>query len=172
MDIQLIGFIIFLILITAFLYFKRDKVEVQKVLFPVFYFILYKTQVGIKQMDWLGKKHPRLLDALAKISIFTGFVGMALMCFMLIENFYKMLFVPSAAPGVALVLPIKLKGTFYVPFFYWIISVFVLAIVHEFSHGIFARRYGIKIKSSGFAFMGIFLPILPAAVGQCVESRH
>ena len=171
MDVQLIGFLIFIILLTAFLLANRKKLEVQKIFFPALYFLLYRTKIGIKQMDWLGSKHPRLLDVLAKLSILTGFIGMAVMCIMLVDNFIKMVFVPAAAPGVALVLPVKIKGTFYVPFFYWIISVFVLAIVHEFSHGVFARRYRIKIKSSGFAFLGIFLPVLPAAFVEPDEKQ-
>jgi len=41
------------------------------------------------------------------------------------------------------------------------IAILIVATIHEFSHGIFARLRKIKIKSSGFAFLG---PILAAFV--------
>jgi len=78
---------------------------------------------------------------------------------------------PQAVPGVALVLPIKAKGIFYVPFFYWIISIFILAIVHEFSHGVAARLHNIKLKSSGFAFLCVLIPIIPAAFVEPNEKK-
>jgi membrane-associated protease RseP (regulator of RpoE activity) len=78
---------------------------------------------------------------------------------------------PAAVGGVALVLPFRIKGSFYVPFFYWIISIFVLAVIHEFSHGVIARAYNIKIKSSGFAFLGVLVPVLPAAFVEPEEKE-
>jgi len=50
---------------------------------------------------------------------------------------------------------------------HWIIIIFIIALVHEFSHGIFARLNNIKIKSSGFAFLG---PI-PAAFVEPDEKQ-
>src|SRR3989338_644264 len=52
-------------------------------------------------------------------------------------------------------------------FLHWIISLFIIAIIHEFSHGVIARVYNIKIKSSGFAFLG---PI-PAAFVEPDEKK-
>ena len=52
---------------------------------------------------------------------------------------------------------------FYVPFWYWLIALFILAVVHEFAHGVIGERWGVRIKSSGFAFLGILAPIMPAA---------
>jgi membrane-associated protease RseP (regulator of RpoE activity) len=42
-------------------------------------------------------------------------------------------------------------------FTYWIITLAIISITHEFSHGIFMKRYGIRIKSTGFGFLGPFL---------------
>jgi membrane-associated protease RseP (regulator of RpoE activity) len=39
----------------------------------------------------------------------------------------------------------------------------IIAITHEFAHGIFMRRYDIKIKSTGFGFFPFFFPVFPAA---------
>ena len=78
---------------------------------------------------------------------------------------------PAASSGVGLVLPFKAKGVFYVPFFYWIISIFVIAVVHEFSHGLIARANNIKVKSSGFAFLALLVPIIPAAFVE-PDEKH
>jgi hypothetical protein len=42
-------------------------------------------------------------------------------------------------------------------FTYWIVAIALVAIFHEGFHGIFARFYNIKIKSTGFGFLGPFL---------------
>jgi membrane-associated protease RseP (regulator of RpoE activity) len=42
-------------------------------------------------------------------------------------------------------------------FTYWILIIAIVAITHEFAHGIFARKHGIKVKSTGFGFLGPFL---------------
>ena len=49
--------------------------------------------------------------------------------------------------------------TFY--FTYWIISIAIIAVGHEFAHGIFARLNKIRLKSTGFGFIG---PLLAAFV--------
>ena len=36
---------------------------------------------------------------------------------------------------------------------------------------LFAKRFNIKIKSSGFAFFGIFLPLIPAAFVEPDEKQ-
>jgi membrane-associated protease RseP (regulator of RpoE activity) len=46
-------------------------------------------------------------------------------------------------------------------FLHWILAILIIAVIHEFSHGIYARLYNIKVKSSGFALFG---PILAAFV--------
>src|SRR3989344_169747 len=71
----------------------------------------------------------------------------------------------------SLVLPFKAKGTFYLPVFFWVLSIFVFSVVHEFCHGLLARRHGIPVKSSGFAFLAVLIPILPAAFVE-PEEKH
>ena len=122
-------------------------------------------------MDKFQKKFPKILKAISYVSITIGFIGMALIIFSLIHNLYKLLLIPTATAAVVPVLPFKIKGAFFVPFFYWIISIFIIAVVHEFSHGIFARLYNLKIKSSGFAFLGVLLPVLPAAFVEPEERQ-
>lgn len=154
-----------------FLYANRKKIVIQKILFPFLYFAMYRTKLGLKLMDRMAKKHPKLLKYLAYAGIIIGFLGMAFISFSLIQNIYKVITATTTVAGVALVLPLKVKGSFYVPFFYWIISIFLLALVHEFSHGVIARLYNIKIKSSGLAFLNILVPVIPAAFVEPDEKE-
>ena len=169
-------FIIFILLLTLFLIWKRKNLEVQGK-FPFFYILMYKTSLGIKFMKSLSKKHPRLILGFSYVSYFIGillvflsFVFMIWQLFFIYENEYEV--------GGAFVLPIKTESgihgdlpIFYVPFFEWIIALIVIAIVHEFAHGVVSKRFNIKIKSSGFAFLGIFAPILPAAFVEPDEKQ-
>lgn len=163
MSIELISLIVFILLMSAFLVAKRKNIEIQKMLFPFLYFILYKTKLGLKTMDRIAARFSRQIKYINYIAVFIGFAGMALISFLLVWNLWKAYITPEAIPAVGLVLPVKVKGAFFVPFFYWIISILIIATVHEFSHGIVARKFGLKLKSSGFAFLAVLLPIIPAA---------
>ena len=171
MDIQTICAFIFIGCMLLFLYANRKKIVIQKIFYPFLYFVMYRTKLGLKLMDRMARKHPKFLKYLAYVGIVIGFLGMALISFSLIENIYKMITATTAVAGVALVLPLKVKGAFYVPFFYWVISIFLLAVVHEFSHGVIARLYKIKIKSSGLAFLNIIVPVIPAAFVEPDEKE-
>lgn len=122
-------------------------------------------------MENFAKKFSRVLKHLGYFAVFIGFFGMILITYALIKNAYNLLTKPTAVPGAALVLPFEIKGAFYVPFFYWIVSIFIIALVHEFSHGILAKKYNMRIKSSGFAFLGILLPVIPAAFVEPDEDE-
>jgi len=171
MDIQTICAFIFIGCMLLFLYINRKKIIIQKIFYPFLYFAMYKTKIGLELMDRMAKKHPKLLKYLAYSGIVIGFLGMVIMSVLLIQNFYGLVTKPAAVSGVGMVVPFKVKGAFYVPFFYWIISIFLLALVHEFSHGVVARLYKIKIKSSGLAFLNIFVPVIPAAFVEPDEKE-
>lgn len=170
MDVQNIAAIVFLVLLAAFLIWKRKRVDLQKLFFPLLYVVMYRTTLGLKQMDSWAKRFPRVVQWFGTVSVFIGFAGMAVIAFTLIKGLYTVL-LGTAAPAVSLVLPFKAKGTFYVPFFYWILTIFIIAVVHEFCHGLLARRHGIPVKSSGFAFLSVLIPVLPAAFVEPEEKN-
>ncbi len=162
MSIDGIAALIFVVLLGIFLWQKRHKVELQKALFPILYVVMYRSQFGLHSMDRLAKKFPRTLRVLGDISIILGFIGMVFIVSQLVYTTVDV-FVNEGAPGIQPVLPVQAKGVFFVPFLYWILSIFLLALVHEFAHGVLARVHNIQVKSSGFAFLCLLLPIIPAA---------
>lgn len=163
-----VEFLLFIAFLSIFLLIKRKNLNVTGN-FPILYMLMYRTKLGLDKMDKWSKKHPRTFLYLAYLSIFIGVVGMILMFGLM---FWQLDFIieNQLESGGGLVLPIKTEsGTLggipvvAPPFFEWLIALFILVIVHEFAHGVIAERFRIKIKSSGFAFLGILAPILPAA---------
>ncbi len=170
-DFQSIAAIVFLVFFTILIYWKRKNLETKFLVPYLLYFSMYKTTWGLRLMDTMANKYRRLVRYIGYFGILIGFLGMIFISYGLVSNIYVLFTKPEAVPGVGLVLPFKAKGVFYVPFFYWIISIFVLAVVHEFSHGLIARANNLKVKSSGFAFLGLIIPIIPAAFVEPDEKQ-
>ena len=171
MDFQTIAAVVFLAVLAIFLLLKRKKLDTKQIIPYFLYFSMYKTTWGLKFMDSVAKKHRKLMVYIGYLGILIGFLGMISISYALISNIYVLFTKPEAMPGVGLVLPFKAKGVFFVPFFYWIIAIFVIAVVHEFSHGLIARAHNLKVKSSGFAFLGLIIPIIPAAFVEPDEKE-
>jgi membrane-associated protease RseP (regulator of RpoE activity) len=158
MSWDLILAIIFYALIVLFYFKNKKKFEVQSGIF-----FLYKTKWGLKLMDKLATKYPRTLKVLENISIVVSFIGMAFIFIFLFIATVKLILQPGSTPALAPVLPgIQISPDLPVlGFWHWIIAIFVVAVIHEFAHGVYARFHKIPVKSSGFAFLG---PILAAFV--------
>jgi len=171
-DVDVLLFGILVLFLAIFIYRTRKKIELQKIAFPLLYMILYRTKLGLGKMDSLAKRFPKTLKVLSYISITIGYLGMLAILILLIKGTYQFLFLNMPSP-VGLVIP-KVKIAAGLPtlsFMHWVIAIIILASVHEFSHGVFARLNKIKIKSSGFAFLGILLPVLPAAFVEPDEKQ-
>ncbi len=157
MDYDLISiFIFYSILLIIFLVYRKRFTIQSKI------FVMYKTKLGLKLMDKFAKLYPRLNNFLAYSGIFVGFGGMLFVFSFLIIETFKYIVTPGTPPPLTPILPsIEVPGLPPLSFWHWIISIFLVAVIHEFSHGLVARLYNVKIKSSGFAFLG---PLLAAFV--------
>ena len=144
---------------VIFLYYltHKEKFEVQGKIF-----VLYKTSLGIKLMDKIAKLSQKFFSLLGVLSVTIGFAGMIIIFYILVKGTIDLIFVPDAVPVIAPILPgVAIPGLPTLSFWHWIVSILIVATIHEFSHGVFARAHNIKVKSSGFAFLG---PILAAFV--------
>ena len=168
----LIGFCLF---VGIFLYTRRKKLERDGWLF------LYKTSLGIKLIDYVGDKYKKTLNFLSYISIGVGYILMGTMLYLLGKIVYiyiaypqivRAIKVPPILPLVPY-LPQVFQLDFLPPFYftYWIIIIAVVAITHEFAHGIFARCNKIKIKSTGFGFLGPFLAFFVEQDEKDMENK-
>jgi|SRR3989338_3692810 len=164
-DYQIILAIIFVISLLIFLIAKRKELSVQKIVFPLIFIILYRTKLGLKLMDSIAEKYRELVRLFGYFSIGIGFLGMFFISFSVLVVILKLILQPATSSSdFVLVLPFtNIPGIGFLPFTHWIIAIFVLAIIHEFAHGVVARAHNVPVKSSGFAILSVLLPIVPAA---------
>ncbi len=157
MSLDLILALVFYLLLLLFYFTRREKFTVQGKIF-----FLYKTKLGLRGMDYISKKFPLAIRIFAFFGVVVGYAGMGYIFYMLVTQTYQFLTVEGTTPPLAPVFPgIQIPGAPQLSFLHWILAIFIIAIIHEFSHGVLARSYGVKVKSSGFAFLG---PILAAFV--------
>ncbi len=165
LDLSLLG--VFLIFVVTFLIRNKKNLKKSGLLF------LYRTKWGMNFIDKTAKNHPKTLRIFSHVAIWLGYILMVWMLWLFARIVWIYLFnpdivraikIPPIAPLVPY-LPQIFKLSFLPPFYfiYWIIIIAVIAIPHEFFHGIYMRLYGIKVKSTGFGFFPFFLPIFMAA---------
>lgn len=164
---DLVFLIVFVLFVIIFLSTRRKNLERQGILY------LYKTQLGIKFIDKFAKKFEKILKPMQYLILVSGYILTVSILWMLIKTTYMYIQDPLTrvllgnTPPVFPLIPYfpQIFGLeSYLPplyFTYFIIALAVVAIGHEFSHGIFARLHNLKIQSTGFAFLG---PILGAFV--------
>jgi len=117
---------------------------------------------GLKWMDKYSKKYREWIILLGYVGMGAGFVGLIFISYMLIQNLINLITQPTATSGVSLVLPgVNVPGLGILPFWYWLIAIFIIAVVHEFGHGIVARAHNIEVKNTGIVLFG---PIIGAFV--------
>ena len=119
---------------------------------------MYRTTFGISFMDGIAPRHTELVRLFGYISVGVGFVGMFFIVFSLFQGVYNFFAVPNSPPAVAPILPgVRIPGvSFFIPLVKGVIAIFVVALIHEFAHGIVARAHGISVKSTGLALVGPF----------------
>ncbi|MBU1136260.1 MAG: site-2 protease family protein [Nanoarchaeota archaeon] len=160
--------VIFVIISALFIFFNKKNLKREGIIY------LYRTQIGTKIINYIGGKYKRTLNVLKYFSILIGYVLMVGIIFLFGRSVYIYARYPQItdmikAPPIAPVIPYFPKlfhmESFFPPFYftYFILALAIVAIVHEFAHGIFMKHNKIKIKSTGIAFLG---PILGAFVEQ------
>jgi len=149
--------LLFYLVIIVLLYIKRKQIDVQgKIIF------LYRMKWGLKWMDKVSAKYREWIILFGYIGVGAGFVGLAVISYVLVKNLIDLITNPTAQSGVSLVLPgINVPGLGVLPFWYWLIAIFIIALVHEFAHGVVARAHRIEVKNTGIVLFG---PIIGAFV--------
>lgn len=155
--------VIFAIFTIWFLVKNKKNVSLEKIAFPILYAFLYRGTFGIKWMEKYAKKYKEAIILFGYISIGIGFVGMIAAFVLILYVAYQLIFTPNAA-SVAPFLPfVEVPVLGYISFSHWIITIFVIVLIHEGAHGLVALAHGLKVKKTGFGAFAIFIPFLPAA---------
>jgi membrane-associated protease RseP (regulator of RpoE activity) len=143
------------------LYSRRKNLKREGIMY------LYHTQVGVKFIDYFAKKYKKILRPLQYLVIACGYILMISIIYLFLKLTYNYITSPTLAsdlkvpvitplvPYIGEIFKVNYFPSFY--FTYWIIVIAIIAVFHEFAHGIFARLNNIKVKSTGFGFLGPFL---------------
>jgi len=124
--------------------------------------LLWRTKKFMGVIDNLSKKFGKFWDYFAKFGIIASLFGSVFVIYLLGSSILKMMESPEAPAGVMLAIP----GV-TIPLWYGLIGIVTLVIVHEFAHGIVARRENIPLKSVG---AGVFIA-LPLAFVEPEEEE-
>lgn len=169
---DLILLAIFAILIGIFLYRKRKEINKEGLL------LLYRTRWGIKLIDSVGNKYKKTLKVLSYFSVTLGYllmIGVVWLFYTITKVYVFRPDVVSAikVPPIMPLIPYIDKVVPFLPpfyFTYWIVILGIIAITHEFAHGIFAAYNKVKTKKTGFGFFPFFLPVFLAAFVELDEK--
>jgi membrane-associated protease RseP (regulator of RpoE activity) len=163
------------LLVVIFLIRKRKNLKRENLMY------LYRTKIGIKLIDYIGTKYKKTLTVLGAIGVVSGYLLMGLMVYFLGTLIKVYLFQPKVVQAIKIppimplvpYVPELFKIDFLPPFYatYWIVAIAVIAIFHEFAHGIIAKRHGIPIKTTGFGFLGPFLAAFVEPDEKIMEKK-
>jgi membrane-associated protease RseP (regulator of RpoE activity) len=155
MDLYLISVLVFACILAVLVWSDRKNFKRESI------FLLRRMTFGRSTLVFLGKRFPRFWKFLGFFSVLTGFVVSILGVNMLIDTLLSSISARTTTPSLALLVPSPTAepifgyGYLAVPFWYWIICIALLALVHEGLHGIYAAREGAKIKSLGFGILAV-----------------
>lgn len=161
-DLNLISFLVFVAVCLVLIIRNRKNLEVKGI------FILFKTKFLLHLIERVSK-YRRLIHILLWPTVILGFIGLVFTSGLLIKHTIDIFLGKTLVGGVAPVLPFKIPGIKVItpPFFFWIVSIAVLVIVHEVAHGVVAKYFKLRLKSAG---VGLFALILPLAYVEPEEE--
>lgn len=152
----LFGIAIFWLVLTGIA--RRFNLEARGVTIIPLVLLMVRTQRFLHVVDALSEKAKSFWNAYALAGIAASVVGIPISLGYFAWNAYKVLSIPKEAVPVVPIIPgVTIKVSWGL-----IIGIIIIIFVHEFSHGIVARREGISLKSMG-------LLLLVAIPGAFVE---
>lgn len=154
-DLNIVAIAVFVLVLAVIVWRDRENIEFHKIL------IIRRTDHGIEWLDHVADRAPRLWRWWSNIGVGAAVIAMVAMFYFLFTQAVRIFLVPSAQPAVGLVLPTTSStasmqpGLFLVPFWYWLVGIGTVAVVHELMHGVIGRNEGFPIKSVGWMILGI-----------------
>jgi len=151
MYIDIVAFIFLSIATTIDIIVNKKQTRFKKII------ILRFSSKLIRKLEDLTQKHKKAFSALSFFSLIISLPIICLVSYFLIISFLKL------QPSIAIVLP-SIAGYKYpgpvisVPFFYWIITIFLVILIHETLHAVVAISNGIKVKRYGIIYL-LFFPL-------------
>ncbi len=167
-DPNILSIIVFLLSAAAVLWRDRENIERYSIVF------VRRTQKGIDILDRTARINRQVWRHWATLGVVAGFGFMILMFVLVLYQTLKLFLVPDTMVPVAPVLPTASTftnpmetGYMGIPFWYFLISITVVLVVHEMMHGVIARAEDFDIEYVGLILLGI----IPGAFVQPAGQR-
>lgn len=167
-DPNILSIIVFLAFAAYLLWRDRENIERYSVIF------VRRTKKGIHYLDEVARLNPRIWRIWSTVGIVVGFGLMLLIFVLVLHQTLKLFLVANAVAPVAPVLPTASTftdptqaGYLGIPFWYFLIGISVVMVVHEMMHGVIARVEDFDIEYVGL----LLLAFIPGAFVQPAGQR-
>ena len=153
-DPYFLSVLVFAVILALYIYRDRKKFDRQSIV------LLRRTQRGKNFIVKLAEKHASFWKHLGTAGVFIGFAASVFVFYTLIANLFRAA-TTKGTGGLAFLLPSPTAtassgpGFLAVPFWYWIIAIGMLVVVHEGLHGVMSAVGKIKIKSLGWGVLAV-----------------
>jgi len=114
------------------------------------YYVMFKSTVLNDILLRIGGWHPKFWRVLGNMAIVSFFGQVSFLTYLLFQNLYRFLFVPSEASPVMPIIPGVTISMSSLPLF--LAAAGLVILFHELGHGIMCAVEGIKVKSSAVLF--------------------
>jgi len=166
LNFELVSILIFVAFLLAIIYKDRGSIEFK------FGLIIRRSTRGKRVIYDLAWRYWRQLKTIGTLAVIVASLASIYATYILFHSTYNILIKKMKESTLRVVLPsvegVRLPGFILgVPFWYWIISVFIVLTAHEPLHALMARVEKVEIKSFGLL---IFF-ILPGAFVEPNERQ-
>ncbi|MEM5777356.1 MAG: site-2 protease family protein [Candidatus Aenigmatarchaeota archaeon] len=166
MNFEIISVLIFVSILAIIIYRDRKNIEFKSGL------LIRRSTKGKKLLYSFASKYEKILKIIGTIGIIVSILASLYGMYLLFHSTYNIIIKKTKESTLRVVLPsvegVKLPGFILgVPFWYWIISVFVVMAIHEPMHALMARAEKIEVKSFGL----LLFFILPGAFVEPNERQ-
>lgn len=154
-DPYLVSVLVFVLLLAVYVYKDRKKFERQSIV------LLRRTTRGRGFIIRLADRFPRFWKHLGTIGVFGCFAASVFVVYQLASNLFRAATTAGRPGGLAFLIPSPTStatagpGFLAVPFWYWIIAIGMLVVVHEGLHGVMSVVGKVRIKSLGWGLLAV-----------------
>lgn len=171
-DSYTLSVVLFFLAVAFVLYVDRGKLEIKKFLgIPILF--MRRTKKFMSIIDGIAQASPLFWKSFATLGVIAALVFMLYGIYFLFATSIAVASGFITKPALQLILPslsatgAEGPGFILIPFWFWLITIGVILIPHEFMHGVIARAEKVKLKSVGL----LLLAILPGAFVE-PDERH
>ncbi|MBU5537482.1 MAG: site-2 protease family protein [Candidatus Aenigmatarchaeota archaeon] len=148
---EITSILLFIIIVGSLLLKDRKNITFK------YGIIIRRWTKGLELIDKLVRRYPKFVTWIGNIGIavglLAGLVGVAILIFLTVRLERAFGLILPTAGGYQVPGPV-----FSIPFWYWLLAIFIIATTHETMHAVFIRLEKVPVKNYGI-LMFLLLPI-------------